>query len=146
MSLRPEPLGEIPEDTTRVARAAFPKGNAIMWLRDAYGALYQDTDLAHLFPRRGQPAWSPWRLALITVFQFPEGLSDREAADAVRGRLDWKYAQGLDLADPGFDHTVLSEFRTRRAEDQHQPRLVFDREGIEGVWAKILLCVAYQLP
>ncbi len=91
-----------------------------MRLRDACGALYQDADLAHLFLKRGQPAWSPWRLALITVFQFLEGLSDREAADAVRGRLDWKYALGLELTDPGFDHTVLSEFRARLTEDQHQ--------------------------
>lgn len=119
MSLHPEPLGDIPEDTVRVARAAFPKGNAIMQLRDACGLLYADSDFAHLFPKRGQPAWSPWRLALITVFQFLESLSDREAADAVRGRLDWKYTLGLELTDPGFDHSVLSEFRTRLAQDQN---------------------------
>ncbi len=47
------------------------------------------------------------------VLQFVENLSDRKAADAVRGRIDWKYALGLVLTDPGFDHTVLSEFRTR---------------------------------
>lgn len=125
MSLQPEPLSEIPAETARVARAAFRKGNVIMRLRDEFGSLYTDADLAHLFPKRGQPAWSPWRLALITVFQFLEQLSDRDAADAVRGRLDWKYALGLELGDPGFDHSVLSEFRTRLVEG-HGELLLLD--------------------
>ncbi len=75
--------------------------------------IYQDEDFAHLFPARGKPAEAPWRLALVTIFQFAEDLSDRQAADAVRGRIDWKYALSLGLTDPGFDHTVLSEFRGR---------------------------------
>jgi transposase len=66
-----------------------------------------------LFPGRGQPAYAPWRLALVTIFQFLENLTDRQAADAVRSRLDWKYCLSLELTDAGFDHTVLSEFRTR---------------------------------
>jgi transposase len=82
-------------------------------LRDEFGAIYEDQLFAPLFPARGQPAESPWRLALTTVMQFAEGLSDRQAADAVRSRIDWKYALSLELTDPGFDHTVLSEFRTR---------------------------------
>ena len=65
------------------------------------------------FSTRGQPAEAPARLALATVLQLPEGLSDRRAADAVRSRIDWKYVLGLELTDPGFHHTVLSEFRTR---------------------------------
>ncbi len=77
------------------------------------GTLYQDEALHNLFSRTGQPALAPWRLALVTVMQFGEGLTDRQAADAVRGRLDWKYVLGLELTDPGFDHTVLSEFRAR---------------------------------
>lgn len=125
MSLQPEPLSEIPAETARVARAAFRKGNVIMRLRDEFGSLYTDADLAHLFPKRGQPAWSPWRLALITVFQFLERLSDRDAADAVRARLDWKYALGLELSDPGFDHSVLSEFRSRLVEG-HAELLLLD--------------------
>jgi transposase len=84
-----------------------------MRLADTLGALYHDKEFSELFPPRGQPALSPGRLALITVLQFVEGLSDRQAADAVRGRIDWKYALGLELTDPGFDHTVLSEFRGR---------------------------------
>jgi len=84
-----------------------------MRLADQLGAIYRDEQFAALFPVRGQPALSPARLALVTVLQFVEGLPDRQAADAVRGRIDWKYALGLELTDPGFDRTVLSEFRLR---------------------------------
>lgn len=90
---------------------AFPKGTRCLRIADALGTLYQDADFTDLFPARGQPAAAPARVALATVLQFVEGLTDREAADAVRGRLDWKYALALELTDPGFDHTVLSEFR-----------------------------------
>jgi transposase len=84
-----------------------------MHLRDELGTIYDEQLFAPLFPARGQPATSPWRLALTTIMQFGEGLSDRQAADAVRSRIDWKYVLSLELSDPGFDHTVLSEFRTR---------------------------------
>lgn len=113
MSLHPESIGEIPEQTQRVAKAAFPRGNIYMKMRDEMGSFYKDEDFKELFPRQGQPAESPWRLALVMVMQYGEGLSDRQAADAVRGRIDWKYALGLELDDPGFDHSVLSEFRDR---------------------------------
>jgi transposase len=113
MSLHPREIPPIPEATMRVARAAFPRGNVYMRMRDELGTIYEDHQFAHLFPARGQPAESPWRLALTTVMQFAEGLSDRQAADAVRSRIDWKYVLSLELTDPGFDHTVLSEFRTR---------------------------------
>ena len=113
MSLRPQDPVIVPEETRRVARAAFPKGTLCLRIADALGPVYQDNQFAALFPRRGQPAEAPGRLALAVVLQFVENLSDREAADAVRGRIDWKYALGLALTDPGFDHTVLSEFRTR---------------------------------
>ncbi len=84
-----------------------------MKLRDAFGTVYEDKDFKALFSSTGQPALAPWRLALVTVFQFLEGLSDREAADAVRSRIDWKYALGLELDDSGFNFSVLSEFRDR---------------------------------
>ena len=113
MSLHPEPIGPVPEETARVAQAAFPLGNMYLRLHDEFGSIYQDEAFTALFPARGQPAEAPWRLAFVTLFQFAEGLSDRQAADAVRGRIDWKYMLGLELTDPGFDHTVLSEFRTR---------------------------------
>lgn len=113
MSLHPQEELAIPHETLQVARAAFPKGNVYMGMRDELGEIYQDQAFAELFPSRGQPAESPARLALVTVMQFAEGLSDRQAADAVRSRIDWKYALGLSLTDSGFDASVLSEFRKR---------------------------------
>ncbi len=85
---------------------------------------YSDDDFADLFPTRGQPAEAPWRLALVTVLQFAEGLPDRQAADAVRSRRDWQYARSLELTDPGCDHTVLSEFRTRLVAGGAEERLL----------------------
>lgn len=111
--LRPESLKPIPEETARVARLAFPKGNLYLRLRDELGVLYADKDFAALFPALGQPALPPWRLAVVTVVQFLENLTDRQAAEQVRARLDLKYLLGLELTDPGFDFSVLSEFRSR---------------------------------
>jgi transposase len=108
MSLHPEEIPPVPEETRRVAQAAFPHGNVYMRMRDELGTIYDDQLFARLFPTRGQPS-APWRLALTTVMQSAEGLSDREAADAVRSRIDWKYALSLKLPNPGFDHTVLSD-------------------------------------
>jgi transposase len=94
MILHPEPIGKVPAETARVARAAFPKGTLVTPLRDEFSAIYEDEDFHKLYPARGQPGLAPWRLALVTVFQFLEHLSDRQAADAVRARIDWKYALG----------------------------------------------------
>src|SRR3954467_1896997 len=113
VSRKPSPVPDVPELTARVARAAFPKGNPYLRLRDELGTVFRDADFADLYPRRGQPALPPWKLALATVLQFAEDLSDRQAADAVRGRIDWKYAPGLELDDPGFHFSALSEFRGR---------------------------------
>lgn len=113
MSLHPAPIGPVPEVTARVARAAFPKGNPWLLLRDELGTIFTDAAFTSLFPRRGQPAEAPWRLALVTLLQYAENLSDRQAANAVRSRIDWKYILGLELTDSGFDSSVLSEFRSR---------------------------------
>jgi transposase len=113
MSLQASPLAPIPAETARVAHAAFPKGMLCLQIRDTLGPLYTDAQFAALFSPTGQPAEAPARLALVLILQFAENLSDRQAADAVRGRIDWKYALGLELTDPGFDASVLSEFRTR---------------------------------
>src|SRR5258708_21791712 len=116
MTLQTQTTFSIPDETVRVAQAAYPKGNLYLKLRDALGTIYQDQMFAHLFPHNGRPVEAPWRLALITVLQFLEELPDRQAADAVRGRIDWKYLLGLELTDPGFDATVLCEFRKRLVE------------------------------
>jgi len=113
MSLHAQPLAPIPDLTSRMAHASFPKGTLAMDLRDALGSIYEDADFAHLFPRRGRAAEAPWRLALVTVLQAVENLSDRQAVQMVRGRLDWKYALSLPLDDQGFDPSILVDFRQR---------------------------------
>ena len=124
MSLQPREIAPVPEDTQRVARAAFPKGNRSVRLRDEIGTIFDDPLFAPWFPIRGRPAESPWRLALITVMQFVEGLSDHQAAEAVRARIDWKYALSLALTDPGGDASVLCEFRTRLVDGDAGPLLL----------------------
>jgi len=113
MSLPASPCDLIPAQTIQVARAAFPKGNSSMRMRDALGPIYTNATFAALFSHTGRPAEAPAQLALISVMQCAEGLSDAQAADAVRARIDWKYALALALTDPGFDASVLSEFRQR---------------------------------
>src|SRR5215212_5033042 len=114
----------VPDDTARIARAAFPRGNPYVLLRNRLGPVFDDAGFADLYPRRGQPAYTPWRLALVTLLQFREGLSDRQAAEAVRARIDWKYLLALDLADAGFDHTVLCTFRGRLLAGDASERLL----------------------
>jgi transposase len=124
MSLKPTPIQPVPEGTARVARAAFRRGNPLLKLRDELGSIFQDEDFADLFPKLGQPGLPPWRLALVTLLQFREDLSDRRAAEAVRARIDWKYLLGLELDDPGFDASVLCEFRARLLEGAAEERLL----------------------
>lgn len=107
-----------------------------MRLRDRLGELFSDSAFTELYARRGRPGFSPASLALVSVLQFVENLTDRQAADAVRGRIDWKYALGLGLADPGFDASVLSEFRSRLARDPECGRIleaVLERAAAEGL-------------
>jgi transposase len=111
--LRPMPIKPIPPETARVARPAFPKANRYLRVTDELDTLFTDEAFIGLFPTHGQPAFPPWRLALVTLLQFAEELSDRQAANAVRSRIDWKYMLRLELTDPGFDALVLSEFRGR---------------------------------
>jgi transposase len=126
MSLKASPIGEVPAETVAVARAIFPKSNVYMLMRDELGTIYTDADFAELYPAVGQPAEAPWRLALVTVMQFAEDLTDRQAADAVRTRIDWKYALGLSLTDRGFHFSVLNDFRDRLVKD-HAEGLLLDK-------------------
>src|SRR6266699_1300676 len=113
MSMQPRPWPEVPAGTARVARRAFRKGALAIRARDELGSWYDDEAFAGAYRARGRPGISPAQLAMVTVLQFTENLTDRQAADAVRGRLDWKYCLGLELEDEGFDCSVLSEFRAR---------------------------------
>ena len=103
----------IPEATAQAARRAFPKGNRYMTLVEVLGPIFTNSDFADLYGHRGRPAAAPARLALVLVFQQIERLSDVAAAEAVRARIDWKYALALPLDDPGFDESILVEFRRR---------------------------------
>lgn len=138
MSLHSQPTGPVPAETFRIARAAFPKGNLCIRLRDALGTIYADEGFADLFSPTGRPAEAPWRLALVSVLQYVEDLSDRQAADAVRARIDWKYLLALDLDDPGFDFSILTDFRARLMGGQAESR-IFEHLILrlsEGGWIK----------
>ena len=124
MSLHPQPSTPVPPQSRQVAQAAFPRGNRYLQLRDALGTLYDDALFADLFPQRGQAAQATWQLALVTLLQFAENLSDRQAADAVRSRIDWKYLLGLELTDAGFDFSILSEFCQRLVAGHAEERLL----------------------
>ena len=114
MTLRPQSLPPVPEATIAAVQAAFPKGNLYVELRAEFGPLYDDQLFADLYPPSGRPVEvAPWRLALVIVMQYIEGLTDRQAADAVRRCMDWQYALSLELTDPGFDFTLLHDFRCR---------------------------------
>jgi transposase len=126
MSMRPMPWPEVPGQTAAVARAAFPKGSLAIRLRDELGPVFQDTDFNGTFGVRGKPGIAPSLLMLVTVLQFVEQLTDRQAVAAVAGRIDWKYALSLELNDPGFDNSVLVEFRARLVRSDLS-RLAFDR-------------------
>jgi len=88
------------------------------------GSIFDDEQFTNLYPSRGQPGLAPWRLAFTTIMQFMENLSDRQAADAVRARIDWKYVLGLELTDEGFHYSVLSEFRSRLLEGKAEQKLI----------------------
>jgi transposase len=111
--MQPHPWPEVPADTARIAAKAFRKGTLAIRARDELGSWYDDVAFAPAYGARGKPGISPAQLAMVTVLQFTGNLTDRQAADAVRGRLDWKYCLGLALEDEGFDFSVLSEFRAR---------------------------------
>ena len=117
-------LAEVPAETERVARAVFAKGNAYVQLRDELGVIYQDSEFRELFSWLGRPEESPGLLALVSVLQYAEGLSDRQAGEAVGSRIDWKYLLGLELTEPGIDYTILGDYRQRLIDGQVEQRLL----------------------
>src|ERR1022692_869191 len=110
----PQPAPEIVAAVAVMYRGKRERPLPVM-VRDQLGEWLADEQFAGAYGVRGKPGWPPSRLALVTVFQMAEDLTGRQAAEAVRTRIDWKYALGLDLADPGFDDSILSEFRARVA-------------------------------
>lgn len=126
MVLHPHGIKPIPPLTKEIAIKAFPKGNLYMTLRDELGTFYDDNDFAQLYSSEGQPALHPGRLALICVMQYIANLSDRGTIEAVAARIDWKYALGMDLTEPGFDSSVLTLFRSRLLNGGKE-KLILDR-------------------
>ena len=105
-------------------------------VRDRLGQWLADEEFADAFGVRGRPGWSPSRLALVTILQRAENLGDRQAAEAARTRIDWQYLLGLPLDDPGFDHTVLPEFRAKVADaglEQVALDALLERLAAEGL-------------
>ncbi|MCX5505716.1 transposase (plasmid) [Streptomyces sp. NBC_00053] len=127
MSLRPRSGEQVPPLTAQIARASNPDGTTAIWVRDRLDGLWRDEDFADWYPRDGRPGASPAQLAPVCVLQFLLGLSDRQAAEAVRCRIDFKYAMAMELDDPGFHHSVLADFRDRLAEDDRADRLSTSR-------------------
>jgi transposase len=131
MSMQPVPWPEPDPQVAAAIKAMYGSRKTgrplAVEVRDRLGQWLADDDFAAAFGSRGRPGWPPSRLALVTVLQRAEKLTDRLAAEAVRARLDWKYLLGLLLENPGFDHTVLAEFRgtpvTRLTRDQTPRRM-----------------------
>ncbi|MCZ7456770.1 transposase [Streptomyces sp. WMMC940] len=113
MSLRPRSGEHVPPLTAQIARASNPGGTTAIWVRDRLDGLWRDEDFVDWYPRDGRPGLSPAQLATVCVLQFLLGLSDRQTAEAVRCRIDFKYAMAMELDDPGFHHSVLADFRDR---------------------------------
>jgi len=126
MTLQAEAQYVVPVETAKIAHAIYLKGNLCITMADTLSEFLSDQDFSAIFPTQGQPAESPWRLALVTILQYLEGLTDRQTADSVRSRIDWKYLLRLELTDVGFHHTVLSEFRTRLVTEEAE-RLIFEK-------------------
>src|SRR5260370_16255173 len=111
MSIRPRLGAEVRALTARVARASNAAGTTAMWVRDRLDGLWDDEDFAGWYPRDGRPGISPAQLATGSVLQFLLDLSDPDAAQAGRGRIDFKHALGLHLAHPRLHHRALADFR-----------------------------------
>lgn len=126
MSMQPRPWPEPAEEVTRAVLTMYAGRRAPLpvVVRDELGELFADAEFADAFADRGPRGWSPGRLVLITVLQAAENLTDRQAAEAVRDRISWKYALGLGLADDGFDFSVLSELRSRLVANSLESRVL----------------------
>jgi transposase len=144
MSVQPRSWPEPAPEVAAAVRASYRRRPAPLpvAVRDRLGEVFPDAEFAPAFGVRGRPGWSPGRLALVTVLQMAENLTDRQAAEAVRDKISWKYALGLDLDDEGFDASILSEFRTRVVEHGLEQRVLdllldaLKAEGLVGAGGK----------
>ena len=104
---------QMPEETGRIGRQVMEEKNTYRLIGDELFVKLNEQEFSDLYPSDGQPGLSPVILAFVTVFQFIEKLPDRQAAESLRMRMDWKYAMHLPLEYVGFNYSVLSEFRDR---------------------------------
>src|SRR3990172_2341827 len=123
MSLKPQPSREMPADLARIGATLLSPESPYRLVGERLYAKYHDEDYADLYPAEGQPGLSPVDLAFVTAFQYMEDIADRAAAEAIRLRLDWKYALHLPLDDTGFNFSVLSEYRARLVNHQAEGRV-----------------------
>ncbi|MBE7383964.1 MAG: transposase [Leptolyngbya sp. SIO1E4] len=114
MTLNPKVQYAVPVETAKVVHAIYPKGSLCITMAETLSEFLSDQDFNAIFPTRGQPAESPWQLALVTVSKCLEGLTDRQTADSVRSRIDWKYLLCLELTDVGFHSNLKSCSRSQK--------------------------------
>jgi IS5 family transposase len=113
-------------DAAALCRQLVPEGSVEAFLADHRRDLFPDEMFADLFPSdRGRPSIPADVVATVMVLQALEGLSDRDAARALRDRISWKVAGGLALDDPGFDYSVLTYWRARLRRSEY-PERIFD--------------------
>ncbi len=125
MCLKAQPPWPMPAETAVVGEVLLKEDNPYRLTGDKLFEHLSDADFADLYSTEGKPGISPVILAFVTVFQFMEKFPDRQAAEALRMRVDWKYALHLPLTYAGFDYSVLSEFRDRLLAHEAEGR-VFD--------------------
>lgn len=113
MSLKVQPPWPMPAETAAVGQVIMKAESPYRLIGDKLFDKINEVEYADLYSSEGKPGLSPVILAFVTVFQFMERLPDRQAADSLRIRMDWKYALHLPLTYEGFDFSVLSEFRDR---------------------------------
>ena len=126
MCLKTQSPWPMPEETGRIGKMLLEEKDPYRMIGNQLFEKWQEEEFADLYSREGKPGYSPVILAFVSVFQFMERLADRQAAQALRMRLDWKYALHLPLEDAGFDFSVLSEFRDRVIEGKAEQR-VFEK-------------------
>ena len=126
MSLKIQPPWPMPAETGRIGKVLLEEKNAFRLIGDRLFDTLDEMEFADLYSVEGKPGISPVILAFVSVFQFMEKLPDRQAAQSLRLRMDWKYALHMPLEYEGFDYSVLSEFRDRLIEGKADKR-VFEK-------------------
>jgi len=123
MCLKVQEPWPMPEETARVGRVILKEESPYRLIGEKLFEKFSEQDYADLYSSEGKPAVSPVILAFVTVFQFMERLPDRQAAESLRMRMDWKYALRMPLEYEGFEYSVLSEFRDRLSEHEAEGRV-----------------------